>query len=182
VTNSNGFWIRWLHWHPLSQFLLFTISYSAIANLPTSQITRTRYIRFLTTGLLQELSLQITVKSSCHFLFNHLALPTLQNSTQFSNANSLIPWESRSRSRSLLPATSPHPHTWHRAPLGPIAIYLFSVKTFGYFPFRWSSLFIKERLAFVYIYRLVFTYFTLLHLRLLFSPPSFFPFVDPPYW
>jgi hypothetical protein len=29
------------------------------------------------------------MKSSCHFLFNHLALPTLQNSTQFYKANSL---------------------------------------------------------------------------------------------
>jgi hypothetical protein len=48
-------------------------------------------VRFLTTDLLQEPSLQITMKSSCHFLFNHLGLPTLQNSTQFSNSNSLIP-------------------------------------------------------------------------------------------
>jgi hypothetical protein len=29
------------------------------------------------------------MKSSCHSLFNHLGLPTLQNSTQFSNANSV---------------------------------------------------------------------------------------------
>jgi hypothetical protein len=39
-----------------------------------------------------------------------------------------------SSSRSLLPATSRHTHTWHRAPLGPMAIYLFNVKTF-FFPF-----------------------------------------------
>jgi hypothetical protein len=31
------------------------------------------------------------MKSYCHFLFNHFGLPTLQNSTQFSNSNSLIP-------------------------------------------------------------------------------------------
>jgi hypothetical protein len=37
---------------------------------------------------------------------------------------------SSSSSSSLLPATSQHGHSWHRAPLGPIAIYLFSVKTF----------------------------------------------------
>jgi hypothetical protein len=48
-------------------------------------------IRFLPTDLSQELSLQTTIKSSCHFLFNHLGLPTLRNSTQFSNCNSLIP-------------------------------------------------------------------------------------------
>jgi hypothetical protein len=39
------------------------------------------------------------------------------------------------QSRSLLPATSRHAHTWHRAPLGPMAIYLFSVKTFVLFCF-----------------------------------------------
>jgi hypothetical protein len=36
----------------------------------------------------------------------------------------------RSRSRSLLPATSRHAHSWHRAPLGPMAIYLFNVQIF----------------------------------------------------
>jgi hypothetical protein len=70
------------------------------------------------------------------------------------------------RSRSLLPATSRHVHTCHRAPLGPMAIYLCNVKDF--FPFRWSSSLIKEGL--VFFYRLVFTYYTLLHLRLL-PPP-----------
>jgi hypothetical protein len=30
------------------------------------------------------------------------------------------------RSRSLLPATSRHAQSWHRAPLGPMAIYLFN--------------------------------------------------------
>jgi hypothetical protein len=34
---------------------------------------------------------------------------------------------------SLLPATSQHGHSWHRAPLGLMAIYLFSVKTFVFF-------------------------------------------------
>jgi hypothetical protein len=34
------------------------------------------------------------------------------------------------QSSSLLPATSQHGHSWHRAPLGPMAIYLFNVKTF----------------------------------------------------
>jgi hypothetical protein len=47
-------------------------------------------IRFLATDLSQELSLRITMKSSCHFLFNHHGMPTFQNSTQFSSANSLI--------------------------------------------------------------------------------------------
>jgi hypothetical protein len=38
-----------------------------------------------------------------------------------------------------------------------------------FFSFRWSTLLIKEGLVF-YIYRFVFTYYTLLHLRLLFPP------------
>jgi hypothetical protein len=37
------------------------------------------------------------------------------------------------QSSSLLPATSQHGHSWHRAPLGPMAIYLFNVKTFVFF-------------------------------------------------
>jgi hypothetical protein len=40
------------------------------------------------------------MKSSCHFLFNHLGLPTLQNSIQFSNSNSLISLASQSWSQS----------------------------------------------------------------------------------
>jgi hypothetical protein len=39
------------------------------------------------------------------------------------------------QSSSLLPATSQHGHSWHRAPLRPMAIYLFSVKTFVFFLF-----------------------------------------------
>jgi hypothetical protein len=79
---------------------------------------------------------------------------------------------SQSRSRSLLPATSRHAQSWLRAPLGPMAIYLFNVKTFVLFcfSFRWSSLLTKEGLVF-YIYIMVFTYYTLLHLML----HSFFP-------
>jgi hypothetical protein len=42
VTNNNGFWIGWLDLlTPSLQSLVITVSYSAIANLPTSQITRT---------------------------------------------------------------------------------------------------------------------------------------------
>jgi hypothetical protein len=37
------------------------------------------------------------------------------------------------QSSSLLPATSQYGHSWHRAPLGPMAVYLFSVKTFVFF-------------------------------------------------
>jgi hypothetical protein len=72
---------------------------------------------------------------------------------------------SRSRSRSLLPSTSRHAHTWHRAPLGPMAINLFNVKTFVFF--LSLILLIDKGGGGLFIYRLVFTYYTLLHLGLL---------------
>jgi hypothetical protein len=144
----------WIYWQLRLQSLLITINYSAIANLPTSQITKTRY-PFYGNGFITELSLQITMKSSCHFLFNQLGLPTLQNSTQCSSANSPISSSRAERTRaerssSLLPATSQHGHFWHRAPLGPMATYLFNVKTFVFSFFRCSSLIKREVLDFFY--------------------------------
>jgi hypothetical protein len=56
----------------------------------------------------------------------------------------------RSRNRSLLPATSRHSHTWHRAPLGPMAIYLFNFR-----PFLFLSLILlidKGGVGLLYIY------------------------------
>jgi hypothetical protein len=48
------------------------------------------------------------------------------------------------QSRSLLPAISRHGHSWHRAPVGPVAIYLLDVETFVFFfLLRWSSSMIK---------------------------------------
>jgi hypothetical protein len=38
-------------------------------------------------------------------------------------------WCGAEQSSSLLPATSQHGHSWHRAPMGPMTIYLFNVKT-----------------------------------------------------
>jgi hypothetical protein len=53
------------------------------------------------------------------------------------------------QSSSLLLATSQHGHSWHRAPLGPMAIYLFCVKTFVFFFFfRCSSFDKREGLGF----------------------------------
>jgi hypothetical protein len=60
-------------------------------------------------------------------IFSHLRLLP----KEIHNSNS-------EQSSSLLPATSQHGHSWHRAPLGPMAIYLFRVKTFFFF-FRCSS-------------------------------------------
>jgi hypothetical protein len=71
----------------------YNLSYSqsiiALQLIHTFKKSLGHTIHFLATDLSQELSLQITTKSSCHFLFNHLEVPTLQNLTQFSSANSL---------------------------------------------------------------------------------------------
>jgi hypothetical protein len=77
--------------------------------------------------------------------------------------------ELTSSSRSLLPAISRHAHTWRRAPLGPMAMYLLNVKTFVFSPSL--ILLIDKGAAGLFLYRLVFTYYTLLHLKLHFSPP-----------
>jgi hypothetical protein len=68
---------------------LYNVSYSqSIIALPLIYPLRKSLghaIRFPATDLSQEQSLQTTIKSSCHFLFNHFGKPTLQNSTQFSH-------------------------------------------------------------------------------------------------
>jgi hypothetical protein len=52
------------------------------------------------------------------------------------------------QSSSLLPVTSQHRYSWHRAPLGPMVIYLLSVKAFVFFPFIVPPLIKRERLGF----------------------------------
>jgi hypothetical protein len=94
----DGVWFVNIFTHRLQ--VVTTINYLTLSGFHTRDHT-TLYllrvlsvvfaIRFLATDLSQELSLQITMNSSCHFLFNHLWPPTLQNSTQFSNSNSLVP-------------------------------------------------------------------------------------------
>jgi hypothetical protein len=99
------------------------------------------------------------IKSSCHrvipFLGPILRLPVLNAQVHFqphiptrwrlearpftSDSTALqllLPclYSSRAeQSSNLLRATSQHGHSWHRAPLGPMAIYLFNVKTFVFF-------------------------------------------------
>jgi hypothetical protein len=58
---------------------------------------------------------------------------------------------SRSRSRRLLPAASRHAHTWHRALLGPMAIYLFNFKTYVFF-LSLNLLIDKGGVGLLYIY------------------------------
>jgi hypothetical protein len=73
--------------------LLLTINHSTIVNLPTSQITRTRY-PFPGNGFITGTITSFQYGVSYHFLFSHLGMPTLQNTIQFSNVNSLIQFSS----------------------------------------------------------------------------------------
>jgi hypothetical protein len=66
VTNNNGFWIGWLDLLTrLLQSLLIIINYSAIANVPTSQIIRTCY-PFSGNGFIIGI-IPSNLKSSCQF-------------------------------------------------------------------------------------------------------------------
>jgi uncharacterized membrane protein YagU involved in acid resistance len=82
----------------LDDWIYYTVrdytQYSAIVILHTFQFTVAHALGFsvltshiLATDLSQELSFQIIMKSSFHFVFNHLGMPTLHNSNKFSNAN-----------------------------------------------------------------------------------------------
>jgi hypothetical protein len=91
------------------------------------------------------------------------------------------------QSRSLLPAVSRHGHSWHRAPVGPVAIYLLLVWQLRIFFFLWGAL-SDERTGLTSIYAagpchrnlslvrapwVSRPYFTVLHLRLPFlSSPT----------
>jgi hypothetical protein len=62
---------------------------------------------------------------------SHCQLPSQSSSTAVSKDS--LNYSSTSRSRSLQPAISRHGHSWHRAPMGPMAIDLFNVKTSAFF-------------------------------------------------
>jgi hypothetical protein len=81
--------------------------------------------------------------SSQYFTVSDLRLPFSSPPTtrritvkKFDPTSTRVYYFSRAeQSSSLLPATSQHGHSWHRAPLGPLAIYLFNVKTFVFSSF-----------------------------------------------
>jgi hypothetical protein len=100
-----------IYWQLLLQCLIFTINYSAIANLPTTQITRTRY-PFPGNGFITG-TITSNHYSSCHFLFSYLGMPILQNSTLI--LKSLL---AESESDSCV-STDGHSATvsWNKAPI-----------------------------------------------------------------
>jgi hypothetical protein len=71
VTHSNGFWIGFINIYFKS--ILITINYSAIANLPYSQITRTCYILVL-VHFLNSLT-RVESRPICEWLLNQKSKP-----------------------------------------------------------------------------------------------------------
>jgi hypothetical protein len=75
----------------------------------------------------QSFSVRVPWDSQSYFTLSDLRLP-------FSSPPTTRRVQCRAEQiNSLLPATSQHGHSWHRAPLGPMAIYLFNVKTLCFF-------------------------------------------------
>jgi hypothetical protein len=104
---------------------------------PLSVLSLVFTIRFLATDLSQ---------SHCSFEHHcYCCTSKVFNSHTQSSWLSLIPSTADSlnsdlrlfsraeQSRSLLPTISRHGHSWHRAPVGPVAIYLLYVETFVFF-------------------------------------------------
>jgi hypothetical protein len=124
---------------------MFTVAHALGFSVFTSHILATDFITV-------SLSLQITYEvsfpfpflplfcncqfNSIQFLFSQAHIPAgWRPETRLFTSDSTVPYSVAEQSRaeqssSLLPAISQHGHSWHRAPLGPIVIYLFSVKTF----------------------------------------------------
>jgi hypothetical protein len=104
---------------------------------------------FRMTKLKRGLDLMIEFSGPLYNLLQHftnhyiwLDTSTCDNTTlihYFLSRTELNYWCRAEQSSRLLSATSQHGHSWHRAPLRPVAIYLFSVKSFVFFFFRCSS-------------------------------------------
>jgi hypothetical protein len=100
----------------------------------------------------------MTVYDSLHSLLDHERLPFRHDERRISahtlncleRCLSLCLEHRAEQSSSLQPATSQHGHSWHRAPLGLMAIYLFSVKTLVFFFFRCSSFDKMRRIGLFY--------------------------------
>jgi hypothetical protein len=144
-------WYAWREWRVLVRMIgfistLVTISlnhiyYSAIAGLHIFQFTVAHALGFpVFTSRLLATALNTESSTVKHY---EVLLPFLAQSLWNSAALCHCHLKTElcckaEQSSSLLPATSQHGHSWHRAPLGPMAIYLFSVKTFVFFFFRSS--------------------------------------------
>jgi hypothetical protein len=87
--------------------------------------------------LAQSLLITVTYNNSQE-IFSWTLFPWLPRTHSLLLAE-LLEQSTAEQSSSLLPVTGQHGHSWHRAPLGPRAIYLFNVKAFVFPFFRCSS-------------------------------------------
>jgi hypothetical protein len=138
----DGVWIgNWIYW----TLTLVTINnYDSLTELHTPKITvSTAHIVFFS------LHWPLLGSGFQRPTFPFLWVPELYPAS----ATSFSLLTTAEQSSSLLPATSQHGHSWHRAPLGHMAIYLFCVKTFVFFFFffRCSSSDKREGLGFFFV-------------------------------
>jgi hypothetical protein len=73
------------------------------------------------------------VYTTCYNISEITVFDWTLSTSDYTNPPLLYYWSRAEQSSSLLPATSQHGHSWHLAPLGPMARYLFNVKTFVFF-------------------------------------------------
>jgi hypothetical protein len=90
VMTNKRFWMGRLNLNTFVYNLFYSQSIIELSLIYPFYTSLGSAIHFMPTDISRELSLQITMKSSCNFLFNHLGMPTIHNSTQFSHVNSLI--------------------------------------------------------------------------------------------
>jgi hypothetical protein len=121
VTN-NEFWIGWLDL--LTPSFMITLNYNQFT-AHNQWLTKTRSIPYWTISVFFLVFLLLWL---VWFWFTNYSFLVYEWRLTYEwLPNEWI------QSSSLLPATSQHGHSWRRAPLGPMAIYLFSVKTFVFF-------------------------------------------------
>jgi hypothetical protein len=128
----------------ISSLINLITALSLIFSLSVHSCTRTRLSVF--SSRLPATDLNTETSASHHYkvfllfrLQSHCNLRTKNTSGLTPPAyNWLVtalnwPCAEQSSSLLILPATSQHGHSWHQAPLGPMATYLFSVMTFVFF-------------------------------------------------
>jgi hypothetical protein len=104
----------WIYKYLSLQSLLFPISYRATTNLPTSQITMTRY-PIPGNGIITRTITSNYYEFFLPVLVNHLGMPILQNSTQFLK---YLLAESVSESESYVATDGPSASlSWNKAPI-----------------------------------------------------------------
>jgi hypothetical protein len=139
---------RWFTNTPVHRCALHALGFSVSTNRLLSTDLHTGTVTSVSTNITSKI-FQLHFRFSCtvaHKLFNSHNT-CLQADLMYSPFRTVWPSLGKRKtellaeqSSNLLPASSQHGHSWHRAPVGPMVIYLFNVKTFVFLFF--NSLFL----------------------------------------